>query len=118
MELSFAPIRRWPLAVGRWTFSSLLPPRFPASLQNPDLVRQLRFVPQTPGDIFRQVAARGAAINDNLFLRRPIFREKLREHFAPAILIQRDRSRNMIALEFLRRPRIDPDDIRAPAARR
>jgi len=45
-------------------------------------------VPKPARDIFRKVATRGAAIDDDLFLRRPLRPQKLGQPLGPPILVQ------------------------------
>src|SRR5207244_11396247 len=93
----------------------LLHPSLPATLQNED-VSQLRVVAQSLRDIAGGVATFGAAIDDDLFVRRPV-RQKLRQQFVPAVFVQRKRARHMISGKFFDRPRVDRDRAITPGAR-
>src|SRR5688500_14322277 len=68
-------------------------------------------------DLPARAAAVAAAINNDTFLRSP-GRQHLRQQLVPAILIEEQRPRHMLALEIFLRPRIDPDRIRALAGLR
>src|ERR1022692_4661460 len=82
----------------RWAFSSSLrlKPLFPTSLED-EHVFQLRFAAKTMRDFTAGVAALRAAIDHDLFLRRPEH-EKLREQFVPMIFVQQNCAGNVILL--------------------
>src|SRR5207247_5295655 len=95
--------------------SLLLEPFFPATFKDED-VFELRLVTQTARDFATGIAVQAAAINHNLFRRRPR-RQKLRQQRIPAVLVQGESSGHMIVREIFVRARIDPDGTVAPRAR-
>src|SRR6266496_6414720 len=105
------------LGVERSGFDSsvLLEPRFPAALEN-DNILNVRFISQPFCHVAGSVTAFGAAINNDFLIGRPI-KKNLGQQFIPPVLIQRQRAGNVIARELLVRPGIHPYNVSAPSAR-
>src|SRR6266849_10421821 len=110
-------MERWALSVERSAFcsSALLHPGFPAALEH-EHIRKLRFLAQPFGHFTGKIATLRAAIDNDLFPRRP-HSQKLRQQLVPAIFVQRNRTRHMITCKLVIRASIDPDGTVSPRAR-
>src|SRR6202011_3930575 len=93
----------------------LLHPCFPAAIENKN-VFELGFVAQSFGYVTRCITTFGAAIYDDLLIGGPVG-QKLWKQFVPAILVQGERARHVIARKFIIWSRIDPQRSVAPSFR-
>src|SRR6266550_1050559 len=88
-------MQRWPAGIRSSVFdvrcsmfssSLVFEPFFPATLEHENIF-QLRFSAQFSRDFATRVTALAAAVNDDLFFRRPSC-QKLRKQFVPTVFIQ------------------------------
>src|SRR5262245_8616451 len=90
-------------------------PDFPPALEH-EHVRNLRVLAQPFRKLPREIATLRAAIHNYLLPRRPRS-QKLRQQSVPAIFVQRNRTRRMIASTLGIRPGVNPYGTVTPLAR-
>src|SRR5438067_10970433 len=93
--------------------SLLLEPFFPTALEHENIF-ELRFSAQAASDFAAGIATLATAIDYGAFLGRPFF-QKLREHFIPTVLLQRNCAGDLVTPEYFIRQPVDTDPVLAPA---